>query len=48
MREINLLEQTAIVILAETPKVFLLVPEHQLVLIFGHTGLQSYLPASLR
>lgn len=47
MREIHLLEQTALVILAETPKEFLLVPEHQLVWTFCHTGLQSYLPVLL-
>lgn len=47
MREINLLEQTALVIFAETPKEFLLVPEHQLAWTFCHTGLQSYLPVLL-
>ena len=44
INKISLLEPTAPVIVAETPKEFLLVPEHQLVWIFGHTELQSCLP----
>lgn len=48
LRNMSLLEQNALVIVAETPKEFLLMPEHQLVWMFYHTGLQSCLPESSR